>query len=295
MKSQYNRGVHYLALALALVTLALTALGALISSHGYNLAIPDWPTSMGKLIPDDLSGGIYHVFLHRVLSALAGLMTLLLGVYLYTRDPRPETQKLGLAAVGLIFLQIVLGGIGVLTFFPSAVKIAHAALAQLFLACSVALVAHCSPLWSEQSDNPLDAKLPRRARALASMVMIQVLLGCVVRHVPKGGFYTVSLLLHIVVALGVLVSGVTVGLAILKARQGTVMSGAAGSTILLVLLQVLVGIGVLAAPAVDSAGQPTAGYISQSILHVTGGAALLGLSVYLCLITRRRAEFAAGK
>ncbi len=295
MKSQYNRGVHYFSLALVLVSLALIALGALVSSHGYNLAIPDWPTSLGKLVPDDLSGGIYWVFLHRVLSALAGLMTLLLGVYLYTRDPRAEVQKLGLATVGLIFLQIVLGGIGVLTFFPSAVKITHAALAQIFLACAVALVAYCSPQWNSSPASPLDPKMARRTRGLVAMVAVQVLLGCLVRHAPIRALYSVGLLLHVVVALGVLVSGVTTGLAILKARQGGAVSVAAATTILLVLLQVLVGIGVFAAPAVDSSGQPTSAYISQSILHVTGGALLLGLSVYLYLIARHRAEIVAGK
>ncbi len=295
MKIQYNRGVHYFALALVAVSLGLIALGALVSSHGYNLAIPDWPTSLGKLIPDDLSGGIYYVFLHRALSALAGLMTLLLGVFLYTRDPRAETQKVALAAVGLIFLQIVLGGVGVLTFFPSAVKIAHAALAQLFLACAVALVAYASPLWTTAPRHPLEERMSRRTRGLAAMVAVQVLLGCLVRHAPVPAVYGAGLLLHAVVALGVLVSGATTGLALLKAKQGGAVSAVAATMILLVLLQVLVGIGVLAAPAVDAAGQPTSGYIAQSILHVAGGALLLGMSVYLYMIVRRRLEIAAGK
>lgn len=290
MNRQYNRGVHYFALVLVLVSLTLIALGALVSSHGYNLAIPDWPTSMGKLIPDDLSGGIYYVFLHRALSALAGLMTLLLGVYLYTRDPRPAVQKTGLLAVALIFLQIVLGGIGVLSFFPSAVKMLHAALAQLFLAVAVALLAYSSPAWTQRPATPLDDKMARRTRGLLSMVLLQALLGCVVRHAGIRALYTGALLFHVLVALGVLVAGMTTGLAILKARQGAALSAAGGTTLLVVLLQFLVGIGVFAAPAFDAAGQPTSGYIAQSILHVTGGAALLGLSVYMYLIVRRRLE-----
>lgn len=286
MRSQYNRGVHYFALATALLSLALIALGAYVSSSGYGLAIADWPTSMGTLIPSNLTGGILYEFWHRMLSALVGAMTLLLGLHLYTRDARPEVQRLGLTAGGLIVLQIVVGGVGVLFLFPSLVKILHASLAHVFFAVAVSLVAFASPI--DPSSLEFSDKTVRRTRGLAYMVLAQVILGAVVRH-AAGAVYAGALLLHLVLALGVIVSGATTGAAILKEARPTALKAAAGLVVLLVVVQLLVGIGVLvtAPPPDQVVGQPPKGYVGQSVLHVAGGALLLGLSVYMCLFTTR--------
>ncbi|MFQ5741685.1 MAG: COX15/CtaA family protein [Acidobacteriota bacterium] len=290
MPAQYHRGLFCLALCTALLTLPLILLGSLVSSSGYGLSIPDWPLAFGSLVPGDLAGGALYEFAHRMMAAVTGLLAFLSAGFLWSRDPRPLVRRLGLIALLLIVVEILLGGIGVLSLFPSAVQMLHAALAHLFFALMVALAIVTSAGWFRPAPTPsgLDEKTSRGIRALASMILIQTILGAVVRHGSATWVFLPALLLHVVTGLGITISSLTTALALRRTSQDRGLLGVSYSMVALVALQWGLGpLVLLASFSPGTGGQPGAGYIWQSVAHVTIGALLLGAGVYLALVSKR--------
>jgi cytochrome c oxidase assembly protein subunit 15 len=123
------------------VTFLLIVAGALVTSNDAGLSVPDWPTSFGSLykIPR-LVGGVKFEHTHRMIAQLVGLLTIIISIWLWRTEKRRWMIKLGFAALGMVILQGVLGGITVLHFLPPSVSSAHAALAQTFF-CTAVLIA----------------------------------------------------------------------------------------------------------------------------------------------------------
>src|SRR5437879_13766977 len=63
---------------------------------------------------------------------MVGLLTIILAAWLWLVDPRRGVHMLGIAAVGAVILQGVLGGLRV-TMLKDEIGIFHACLAQAFL------------------------------------------------------------------------------------------------------------------------------------------------------------------
>ena len=72
---------------------------------------------------------------------------------------------LGVAALGAVILQGVLGGLTVLFFLPPAVSTAHAGLAEIFFCLTVAIALFTSPRLDRRGDG---RRRRRRARSGAS-------------------------------------------------------------------------------------------------------------------------------
>ncbi len=167
--------------------------GALVTSTGSGLAVPDWPLSYGKLMPP-MVGGILYEHGHRLIAAtvatMVGLQILVLG---FGRTDR-TTFRLGLAAFGAILGQAVLGGMTVLFLLPPAVSSAHAGLAQIVFALTATIALRTSHFWGRFSepapratvDPPSLAKASRLALLAAGASYVQILLGAIVRHTGAG-------------------------------------------------------------------------------------------------------------
>src|SRR5260370_25717318 len=103
-------------------------------------------------------GGICYEHGHRMIASFVGILSILLAVWLWraeTRGPaglRGNKKRwlrwLGVAAVGAVVAQGLLGGLTVLFFLPPAVSSAHATLAQIFFA-TVASIALFNSAWLE--------------------------------------------------------------------------------------------------------------------------------------------------
>ncbi|MEN9573552.1 MAG: Heme synthase [Verrucomicrobiota bacterium] len=106
--------LHRLALLTALATLALIAIGGLVTSHGAGMAVPDWPTTYGYnmfFFPiSQWVGGIFYEHTHRLVASVVGLFTALLAGWIWVR----ETTG-GLRKVGLGWIVLTLGLMGVRT------------------------------------------------------------------------------------------------------------------------------------------------------------------------------------
>src|SRR5207248_7682779 len=97
--------------------------------------------------PSKCVGGIFYEHTHRLIASTVGFLTIILAVWLWRQDQRRWMKRLGLAALGAVVLQGVLGGLTVLFFLPAAVSTAHAALAEVFLCLTVAIALFTSPDW----------------------------------------------------------------------------------------------------------------------------------------------------
>lgn len=171
----------------------LLVAGALVTSTGSGLAVPDWPLSYGQLMPP-MVGGILFEHGHRMIAAtvatMVGLQILLLG---FGRTDR-TTFRLGLAAFGAILAQAVLGGLTVLFLLPPAVSSSHAGLAQIVFALTATIALRTSRFWSRFTEEAPRAAVPAGAVARASRLAlwaagatyVQILLGAIVRHTGAG-------------------------------------------------------------------------------------------------------------
>jgi heme a synthase len=180
----YNPKLHRYAVFTAGCTFLLLIAGALVTSNDAGLSIPDWPLAYGSLTPP-MVGGIRYEFTHRVIATCIGLLTIGLAVWLWRVEKRNWMRWLGLAALGGVIAQGILGGMTVRMFQPPAVSAAHATLAQLFFSTVVAIAVLTSPWWSREVTPMEDPKTPP-VRSLvvwtAVAVFLQLVLGAAFRH-----------------------------------------------------------------------------------------------------------------
>ena len=183
----YHRGLHRFAIFTAAVTLLLIVAGALVTSHDAGLSVPDWPTSFGSIYKmPHMVGGILYEHSHRMVAEFVGLLTIILAIWTWRVEKRRWLRWLGVAALGTVIAQGILGGITVLHFLPPAVSSAHAALAQTFFCIAVAIAVFTGRRWvDEQPRVELDIRRPSlfTLTLLSIFVLyVQLILGAMFRH-----------------------------------------------------------------------------------------------------------------
>lgn len=188
--TQLTMWLHRFALLTAGSTLGLIYVGALVTSTGSGLAVPDWPLSFGQVFPP-MVGGVFYEHGHRLVAATVGLLTMLLAFWVYLTDGRAWLRKLAIVAACAVVLQGLLGGMTVLMRLPAAVSVAHACLAQLFLSAVVGIAVCTGPGWTSGRDRRVptdDGRISLRsiATAFAMLVYAQLVVGAVMRHLGAG-------------------------------------------------------------------------------------------------------------
>lgn len=196
--------LHRFAKLVAVCTALLILAGSLVTSNGAGLSVPDWPTSYGwnmfTFPPSMWVGNIIYEHGHRLIASTVGFLTILLAIWLWRAEPRRWLRWLGVAALGAVVAQGVLGGITVLFFLPPAVSTAHAGLAEIFFCITVAIALFTSPGWiagygaADGSASRIgttapgadDGMLRRVATATTVFIYIQILLGATMRHTNAG-------------------------------------------------------------------------------------------------------------
>jgi cytochrome c oxidase assembly protein subunit 15 len=179
-----NRGLHRFAVATAAATVLLIFAGGLVTSTESGLSVPDWPLSYGRLMPP-MVGGILYEHGHRMVATAVGILTVILAVWLFRREPRRWVRLLGYGALAAVIAQGVLGGLTVLFLLPTAVSVAHACLAQTFFCLVVTIAVVTSPGWRD--GRPADgAPLARMGAATVGVIFLQLLVGAIMRHTQAG-------------------------------------------------------------------------------------------------------------
>lgn len=169
-------------------TLFLIFAGAMVTSTGSGLAVPDWPLSYGMLMPP-MVAGIFYEHGHRIIASAVGFLTVIQAIWLQRREPKRFVRRLGWIALAAVVVQGLFGGMTVILLLPKAVSITHAALAEIFFCVSVS-IAFFTSRWYEtaRSSQATDqsGQVSPLATFLAVAVFIQILLGAVMRHLGAG-------------------------------------------------------------------------------------------------------------
>lgn len=184
----YNAWLHRYAVLVASSTFVLVIAGGLVTSTGSGLAVPDWPLSYGMYFPP-MVGGIFYEHGHRMIAGVVGILTMILGLWLWRSEPRVWVRRLGAAAVVAVLAQAGLGGLTVIFLLPTAVSVAHAGLAMAFFSITSALALVTSSSWHgkvEPAPTGPGVPLPRLAALTTLAVYAQILAGAVVRHTGSG-------------------------------------------------------------------------------------------------------------
>jgi len=183
--------LHRFAMMCAASTFVLIFVGGLVTSTGSALAVPDWPLAFGRLIPP-LTGGIRFEWGHRLVAGVVSILTLVLALWTWRREPRRWVRITAFAALGLIVLQAVLGGLTVLMLLPLPLAVAHAATAQAFFCLMISMVLFTRPGFGSATEET-EVRLPRKRPPLAALATattaaayVQILVGAVMRHLGAG-------------------------------------------------------------------------------------------------------------
>jgi cytochrome c oxidase assembly protein subunit 15 len=209
--------LHYYSRLVAATTLLLVVAGGLVTSTGSGLSVPDWPTTYGwSMFTFPLSkmvGGIYYEHGHRLIASTVGMLTIVLAIWLWVREPRRWVRRLGLIALGAVVVQGLLGGLTVLFFLPAPISIAHAGLAEIFFCLTVTIAVATSPGWlagysrrgaqerreaggesrlraerfgAQGREGESDTTLRRLTVATTGLIFVQILVGATMRHTDAG-------------------------------------------------------------------------------------------------------------
>lgn len=270
-------------------TLFLIVAGALVTSHDAGLAAPDWPLSYGQVFPK-MVGNLFWEHGHRLIATTVGMLTIVMGVWLWRSEPRRWVRRLGLAALITVVTQGLLGGATVLLQLPLAVSVAHACLAQIFFSLTVVIAIVTSPKWNRvrpTAEQTESTSLRYLSIFSFGAVFIQLLLGAVLRHSATWDQHlpTGLLLLHIGGAVAVaLIIGSTVRNIVRRfpsnrdlMRPAIAVGG---------ILAVQIGLGLAAYVTRLSSPyqpQPLNPMVGVTAAHVAVGALLLASTLFLTI------------
>jgi cytochrome c oxidase assembly protein subunit 15 len=293
------RWLHVHATLVACGTFLLIVAGALVTSNAAGLSVPDWPTSFGSFRMPPMVGGVLYEHGHRMIAGTVGILTILLAIWIWLREPRRSVRWLGAAAVLAVILQAVLGGVTVLLKLPPIVSIGHATLGQAFFAVAVSLALFTGEGWhggEKKWEDNLSPSLRRLALGLTAATFVQLVLGAAFRHDAFGipphvvGAGVVSLLLVWVVTR-----------VLLEFPGNPRLIGPARILLFLLAVQLLLGLAAYHALGTSPGSArllPVA--IGITTAHVAIGALILATSLVLTfeayrltLVGRRAAAFDA--
>jgi len=285
MKATYHPGVHrYASFVVAWAIVLLTA-GALVTSEDAALAVPDWPLSYGTLNPP-MIGGIAFEHSHRLIAAGLGFLIMILAFLLWRYEERPFMRWLGLAALGGVIFQGILGGLTVLKLLHYWLPVMHACTAEIMFAILVSIAFFTSRWYVQDLPQYPDSGSPSIHSIVtlnALVIFLQVLVGAGFRH------KYLSLKPHVFGAPIVLAMVIWTA-AILRRRFPEVPAIGRVRRLLHVVVGVQIVLGLVALWArIHSADdpQPMPTVVVSTVVHTVVGAILFAASIITVLVCDR--------
>ena len=172
--------IKNLLLLLIFLTFILINLGGHVHNTGSSLACPDWPLCHNQIMPE-MIGGVLIEHSHRLLATMVGFLTLL-AVFMVKKGGQEATVSF--AALAMVIIQGILGGLTVIYKLPPLVSIAHLGLSMIFF-CTLIYFHHLlTP--SKKIEVPRFLKIS--LTTTLCLTYSQILLGAFIRH---NGFGTI--------------------------------------------------------------------------------------------------------
>ena len=280
-------------------TLLLLAVGGLVTSHDAGLAVVDWPNTFGSsmfLYPlSRMTGGIYYEHAHRLFGSLVGLTTVVLAIQVWRVERRRWVRRLALAAVPLVIVQGILGGLRVTGRFTLSsspddtapqvgLAVVHGVLAQLFLGVLVALAIGLTWRWRRSAPRPAQESDRTLGIAALALLLVQIALGALQRHLAWG------VMVHLTLAAIVAPLVVVLGMRAWGRNPDDRWLGRHGLWLAAITgLQVLLGLGAFIATGAMSAGMRSQTWdVTLATAHQWTGAVMLALTVSVVMWAGRR-------
>ena len=275
------------------VTFALITIGGLVRATESGLGCPDWPLCHGQIIPPFE----YHVLIeysHRLTASVVGLLVVACAalVWFKHRESAGLKRLMAVAVVALI-VQVILGGITVLTELPAPIVTAH-----LFAAETLFAMLIVAALIARPATTALQAarKHPyfNTVLAMATVSMVILLTGtyivgsgasavctswplCTSDWLPNFGLQWEHMAHRLIAGLG----GLYIIVAALRARrykgQSRALAGMGMGAAALVVAQVLAG-----------AANPWFRFVpAAQIIHLSLASALWGHLIAMAVVAAR--------
>jgi cytochrome c oxidase assembly protein subunit 15 len=220
-----------------------------------------------------------------LIAAGLGCLIIVLAIWLF-KDDRPWIRYLGLAALGTVILQGVLGGLTVLKLLHYWLPVMHACLAEIMFAILVSIALFTSRWWIESQPQYQDKGSPSVhfvVKLAALVVFLQVLFGAGFRH------RYISLRFHVIGA--PIVLAVIIWTASVLRRRFPEVKEIVRARVLLhaiVGIQILLGIIALWSRITTAdAPQPMPFMVASTVIHTVVGAALFATSIATVLVCYR--------
>lgn len=274
--------VTWFARATVVATFILIIAGGLVTSRDAGLAVPDWPLSFGTLNPPGWwrIDNVRTEHGHRLIAGSVALLTLALTWVVRRSGVSALVRRLTTFAAGLVLFQALLGGLRVLHLSLDLAMV-HALTAQLFLCVVVGVATLASPAWPEASAEPCTRRDLRRGAWLFALILLQLVIGILVRHYgPEVRPLLGSHLFHVHVALAL---GITwlVARDRTAARNATRPWAARRASYLLYLLLAQLALGLATFAVTDTMGYDRQATVAESWIptfHVAVGAGVLAMA-----------------
>jgi heme a synthase len=213
-----------------------------------------------------------------------GLLTIAMALVLWLRERRSWLRSLGVAALVLVILQGVIGGLRVV-LLENTLAIVHAALAQLFFALTVSLAIFTSAEWrGKPTAKPIldGGRLARLCAITTGLIYVQAVFGAVLRHTGE------RLDAHLFLAALVMLHVVFILLRVMKfhADRPKITRPACLLTALL-LFQLALGLLSYFGKFTSMLGVAPGTLVFLTTTHLLTGALMLATSLLLTLRTYR--------
>jgi cytochrome c oxidase assembly protein subunit 15 len=168
--------------------------GANVNTQDGGLTVPDWPRMYYEWVPGwdrfwQFMGPapLRAEVLHRYVAQVMGILTIVLALWAQRRESRSWVKKMCWAALGLVIVQGVWGGLGVLFKLEGPWPLLHSTTAQLYLCLLVAIASVMSPWWraAEGRERALDddaLRLMKLSLIATAALFVQLILGAAARH-----------------------------------------------------------------------------------------------------------------
>jgi heme a synthase len=295
--------LHRFAFFTAAMTFVLIFVGGLVKSHEAGMSVPDWPTSFGHnmfALPLRMwmDNNAFYEHGHRLYASLVGFLILVQAIWIQRSEIRPWVKRLGWAALGLVIVQGIFGGLTVMFYLPTAISSTHAGLAQTLFCLTLSIAMVTSRSWRDAPAKLADRAgwgLRRLTSVTVAVIFLQILIGAVMRHEEAGlaimdfplaqgkvipDFATFGVAIHYTHRVGAVITTIfvlwTAFVALRQFAGRPEFTRPALLAIVMVLLQFTLG-----ALTVLHLKAPT-----MTTLHVSGGAATLGIMMLMAVRAR---------
>jgi cytochrome c oxidase assembly protein subunit 15 len=284
------RWLHAWSVLTAGVTVALLALGAVVTTFQVGMADPIWPTYPWHLALIDWSEpnpGFVLEHTHRLAGYVVGCCVIVLTLGLW----RTRLRWLGVAALAGVIVQGLFGGFRVVLHAWLGVKLAilHGCFAQVVFSLLVSLAVLTSMRFSAPALPEEEAPRFRVwSLILTGLVFLQLVWGALVRHTNGA----LAQRMHLLTAFAVVAAAVWFGRAVLSQQPARRVLGRA-IVVLGILLTLQIALGVeswmskFSGVLLPELQKPTIGQAATRVAHVLVGSFILATSTALTVLAHR--------